>query len=392
MCGTIQKVFAQESFEEFQKKEREGIAEQERSFANYKTEVTAQYDKYVAEQDRLFKEYVGQIEKKWGTKNSVTSTTKEWVSYNAGYGARRRVDFEKGNATVEILVTENEAKDAKLVQQKLKNEIAKMVSDRGGNDPLEVREKILPVQTPILADQLVMNGGKPVTTSNAKQFAEQTVAHSTIQKNEIKGSDGENRIVLAVTLPLVPDHIKKRAEDFRERVLVQAKRFNLDVRLAFAIMHTESFFNPKARSTAPAFGLMQLVPRSGARDAYNFVYKQDTLVTGEYLYIPENNIELGVAYLALTMTRDFSGVENSQSRLYCTIAAYNTGPANVARTFLKQKGGRVNVKDALPVINKKSSQEVYEYLKQYLPYDETRQYVVRVSERMGMYEEWAKGN
>ena len=43
---------------------------------------------------------------------------------------------------------------------------------------------------------------------------------------------------------------------------------------------------------------MQLVPSSGARDAYRYVYKKDKVLKKGFLYKPKNNIELGCAYLA----------------------------------------------------------------------------------------------
>ena len=78
-------------------------------------------------------------------------------------------------------------------------------------------------------------------------------------------------------------------------------------------MHTESSFNPKARSPIPAFGLMQLVPKSGARDAYNYIYKQDRLLSDTYLYVPANNIELGCAYIAKIRHDYFKNIKDEKT-------------------------------------------------------------------------------
>ena len=96
---------------------------------------------------------------------------------------------------------------------------------------------------------------------------------------------------------MVPDHIRKRAVVFQTDVNAQSQRQNLPPALVFAVMETESYFNPVAKSPAPAFGLMQLVPTSGAREAYRYVYNKDHVVSDTYLYDPKNNIELGSAYL-----------------------------------------------------------------------------------------------
>ncbi|MBW7888854.1 MAG: DUF3393 domain-containing protein [Bacteroidetes bacterium] len=382
-----QETSAQSEFEKFKKEQQAGIQAEADSFKQYKAEVTKEYDNWVAEQERLFKEYVSQIEKVWGTKNTKTSTQKEYVAYDNNFSSRKSVDFEKGNAKVEVVVTESEAKNLTAMQEKLKEQVAELVTTKGGTDPLEKKTGSEAEKQPILENQVTAKDGKPVTEKNAKQFAEQTVTPAQITQEQIIGKDGVKRVVIGVQFALVPNHLKKRAEEFRSKVLSETDKNNIDATLVFAVMHTESYFNPKARSTAPAFGLMQLVPKSGARDAYLFVHREDKLVTAEYLYIPENNIELGAGYLTKLLTIDFKGVKDPKSRIYCAISAYNTGPGNVAKAFTKDKR---SVPQALPKINAMTSDEVLKYLKENLPFEETRKYVGTVSERMGLYNEWTK--
>lgn len=376
----------QDAFEKFKKEQEQGVQNEEAAFQNYKAEVTKQYNDYVAEQERLFTEYVGQIEQKWGKKNVQTSTNKEYVAYDQSFTSRKAIDFEKGTAKVEVLLTESEARNQQLVQEKLKELLMSTVTTKGGDDPLEKKTHVSPAAKPLLADQLQTVEGKPVI--NAKQFAEQIVQQTALTKETVEGKDGIKRVVVGVQIPLVPHHVKKRATEFKGRVQNEAVRFGIDATLVFAIMHTESYFNPMARSYVPAYGLMQLVPKSGARDAYFFVYKRDTLVTGEYLYIPGNNIELGAGYLTKLLTVDFRGVKDPKSRIYCAIAAYNTGPGNVAKAFI----GKRNVVQALPHINAMSSEQVFNHLRKNLPFEETRTYIAKVSERMGMYAEWSVNN
>ncbi len=130
--------------------------------------------------------------------------------------------------------------------------------------------------------------------------------------------------------------------------------------------------DPFAVSTAPAYGLMQLVPTSGGRDAYTEVKGRDGIPSKEYLFDGNNNIELGTAYLYLLDTRYLKAIRHPVSREYCSIAAYNGGAGNVLRVFAKDR------EKAVEVINNLSPAVVYERLRQQHSRDETRRYLGKV--------------
>ena len=143
--------------------------------------------------------------------------------------------------------------------------------------------------------------------------------------------------------------------------------------LVFAVIKTESAFNPFAVSSAPAYGLMQLVPESGGRDAYRKAKGIDRAPTKEYLFDAANNIELGTTYLGMLLNDSvLQDVTDPLSREYCAIAAYNTGPSNVLRAFARDPAA------ALRAINALSPAEVYDALRRHLPYAETRNYLAKV--------------
>ena len=142
--------------------------------------------------------------------------------------------------------------------------------------------------------------------------------------------------------------------------------------LVYAVIRTEGNFNPYAVSAAPAYGLMQLVPTSGGRDAYRKVTGSDGVPSKEYLFDAANNIELGTAYLNILAYNQLEGVGNDVSREYCVISAYNTGTGNVLKVFSPIRTEAVNT------INRSGPAAVYKKLRTGLPYQETRDYLKKV--------------
>ena len=261
--------------------------------------------------------------------------------------------------------------------------------DRGKNRDYNLRTQkrtvtpspLLP--RPVLKGQLRVGSGIPVTAKNKREFAGHIIRTRPVFKKRIRSTKGD-LVKAGVTFSLVPGHIRIRAQGYLEPVRKNARRFGISIPLAFAVMHTESYFNPKATSPVPAYGLMQLVPESGGMDAYHYVYNEKKILPADYLYKPENNIELGCAYLGLLKNDYFAGIRSPDNALYCTIAAYNTGPGNLSRAFC----GKKNLKCAVDRANRMKSKALYKHLRKHLPYHETRDYLKKVNSRRGLYQEW----
>ncbi|MEA3151044.1 MAG: rane-bound lytic murein transglycosylase, partial [Gammaproteobacteria bacterium] len=216
------------------------------------------------------------------------------------------------------------------------------------------------------------NHGKSVRTrEQAENFARYLVAQN-VQTRSITSNEGA-KTALFVRLAMVKNFEAKGAERYRASVEKYAAEYHVSPSLVLAIMRTESNFNPFAVSGAPAYGLMQLVPTSGGRAALKRVQGVDQTPTPEFLFDPEHNIELGTAYLGVLGSSEFRAVQNPDSRDFCVIAAYNTGPKNVTRTFSNDRA------EALVGINRLEPPALYDRLRTGLASEETRQYVVKVT-------------
>jgi len=202
------------------------------------------------------------------------------------------------------------------------------------------------------------------------------------KKKKYTGKDGKKRFSFSLKIPLRLNHQKHRLGSYKKEIIKQAKRFKIDPAIALAITETESAFNPKATSHIPAYGLMQLVPKSGARDAYLHVYKKDKFLGKRYLYKPDNNIELGCAYLAKIRYSYFKKIKDDEKAYICTIAAYNTGAGNVAKALTNTTKLTPTAKKA----NSMSSNKLYKTLRKDLKYQETRDYLERVWTRKDKYD------
>lgn len=175
-------------------------------------------------------------------------------------------------------------------------------------------------------------------------------------------------------VPLPADRMQRKAERYKPYIYENAERFSLPADLIYAIIHTESSFNPLARSQIPAYGLMQIVPHTAGKDAAQLITGKEKIFSPNYLYNPQKNIQLGSAYFYLLYYRYLKDIEDPQSRLYCAIAAYNAGVQNVMRTLT----GQSSINRAEASINRMNNKEVLRKLLRQMPNIETREYLNKV--------------
>ncbi|MGB5964283.1 MAG: murein transglycosylase domain-containing protein [Sulfurimonadaceae bacterium] len=371
------------AFEEYKQQQAAGVKKEGKNFVQHKAAEEAAFKKYQEDINRAYSDYKKEVSLYW--EEPRMSTKKEWVSYAKDKKTRTAVDFEAETITIETLA--KSAKDAvSMLQVSLAKVVTETVAQAEKADALiqniakidaesNAVEPKKPNNDPLLSSTVF---AKVPTMEMVKKYVGDKVNKKSVVSSRSKINDVK---VYSVTVKLPRNSMQKRSKVYMSEVQKNAKRWDLPMPLIFAIMHTESNFNPMAKSHIPAYGLMQLVPWSGGQDSYNFVYKKKRKPSASYLYDAQNNIELGSAYLHLQYYKYMKKIKNPTSRLYCTIAAYNTGAGNVAYAWL----GNYNIYKATDKINMMTPDEVYDHLIAHLKYDEARHYLKKVNKKMDQY-------
>ncbi len=144
--------------------------------------------------------------------------------------------------------------------------------------------------------------------------------------------------------------------------------------LALAIARQESLFNPNAKSHSGALGLMQIIPPTGSALAGAI---GETIEGNRLIIDPTFNVRLGRTYID-------SLIDGFGGNTVLAIAAYNAGPSRV-RQWLR-------------VLGPFDGEDRFGWIDwiERIPFDETRNYVQRVTEGIPVYrallERYPRGN
>lgn len=147
---------------------------------------------------------------------------------------------------------------------------------------------------------------------------------------------------------------------FFELVAPRESKHGVPPWLTYAIMQTESRFDPTATSWAGARGLIQLMPSTAKAVAEQAGV---TLAGDDALYDPETNIELGMHHLGRLVAR----YGNGDGAVALAIPSYNAGAGAVERWLDERKDWDLDV------------------FVEGIPYDETRKYTQSVLGRWLAY-------
>ncbi|MCU7555389.1 transglycosylase SLT domain-containing protein [Alteromonas sp. ASW11-19] len=335
-------------------------------FAEYERQQKAMYDEFVEEWQRAQQAYKKELSAIWG--EAELSDSKRYVSYSQDLRQKTVVDYQQNTVSIEVQGQLDEVDLLQRIEARLAELATTPVQQAVKEDPIVQR----------LPESLHLSGG---TNTDATLLDPDTEVLSIVRDVTPSIKATPTTTSMTVTLPSVA--AQKRVTRVLPTVKSYAQKHGLSVPLMLAIIHTESSFNPMARSHIPAFGLMQIVPTTAGRDVSEYLYGEQQLFSPAYLFEAERNIEAGSVYFYLLSRRYFGGVKNDGVRQWLAIAAYNTGPGNVARTF----GHGFSLAQATHVANTMSSAEVHRHLMSSLPAQETKDYLTKISERQSYYQQ-----
>jgi membrane-bound lytic murein transglycosylase C len=359
-----------------------------KEFEKFQQEQDAAFQAFVREQEEAYRKYVEEVKRKWN--EFIGSTQKEWVDYDEDKSVRSIVNFEEKEAPEEKPEEKPEGKPEEKPREEKKGQITvEAIVPADAPDPVDKAKELIANQIErifsatneakknVLEGQVKTKTGEDVTPENVKKFVqEEVLPEAKAEPEPLKSEDGVERVKVSVVIPMVPEHLRTRAGQYLPSARKYCDEYKEDLPLVMAVIQTESYFNPLAKSYIPAYGLMQLVPKYGGRDAYRYVFKKDEAPTPAYHYVPANNLLLGIAYLRLLRDDYFYGIKDPEKQEYLIVASYNGGMGRVIRRVLR----KYNVRQMSP-------SEVYEVLRTEMP-DETKDYLAKVTSRKKNYLAW----
>lgn len=364
------------------------IYAQQTDYEKWKAEHMQRYDSFSAAYLKRYDAYKLKIQQQWGTGTEL-SNQHSYVVYSDDLSQKTVVDFSRQEIRVEVLAGQNDMSAENMQQQGLAL-VNQSVSALAAIDPLlhDVRH----FDTRTLAQALLPDVEAEQLLSVVNVSTEEIgvdipdIAPKALSNNSPSHKSASSKRVKRVTIKLDgKDLYQRRALQYQPQTELQAEKYGLDSALLLAIMQVESSFNPLAQSPVPAFGLMQIVPESAGIDVNTRFFKKKRPPSAELLFKPDDNILFGSAYFNILDKHYLSAISDPTSRLYCAIAAYNTGAGNVASVFHPK--GEKRISEAVKVINTLTPAQVYQRLLIELPYEETRKYLEKVTTAIPHYQQ-----
>ena len=160
-------------------------------------------------------------------------------------------------------------------------------------------------------------------TDIVRQLAEQTILLDSYQQTDLERLSTKlhiARLIVDMAPQLKDDDVVRLANVVHD----ESARYGYDWKWLLALIHAESGFNPRARSSVGACGLMQIMPDTAQDIAKRIGMRYSGRNT---LFDVEQNVRIG-AYYFHQLLKTFGDYDKA-------IAAYNHGPSSVLRSHAK---------------------------------------------------------
>ncbi len=194
-----------------------------------------EYRKWKNLQEKNYQEFKDDIEQRWG--EFIESSRKCWVHYGKDRNSRGIVDFERGVVKVEVLGREEDALN--VLSSTLSSAVKVIITWKA-----EVQEDSTR-REPLLHELIPLSGKE--CDSSVDRFADIVTLKADLMVTP-------QRKKITVQFELVPDHIRRRARRYFPLIEKYCLKYNLSISHVMATVHTESLFNPLARSSSNALG------------------------------------------------------------------------------------------------------------------------------------------
>ncbi|WP_413112977.1 membrane-bound lytic murein transglycosylase MltC [Thaumasiovibrio sp. DFM-14] len=330
-------------------------------FANNLAPLPGQFEKDIGAMEQLISSFNGQVQRHWGD-DVLMAGKRDYVKYTDNYQSRAHVDFTRGVVTISTVAKTQP-------QQHLRKAIITTLltpDDPAGVDLYSSSEIHLEGR-PFLYEQVLDHDGQAIAWEwRANRFADHLI------ENQLKRGKVRYQNSFYVEIPMVANHADRRGYQYADLVRQASRKYDIPEDLIYAIIKTESSFNPYAVSWANAYGLMQIVPKTAGADVYRLIKNKPGTPDPENLFDPAYNIDMGTAYFYLLKNRYLKDVQDPLNLHYAMISAYNGGAGNVFRTF------HSNRQQAMSNINNLQPNQVYWALTSKHPLSESRRYLEKV--------------
>ncbi|KJF82179.1 membrane-bound lytic murein transglycosylase MltC [Photobacterium angustum] len=307
--------------------------------------------------------YLGvQVKKQWGDDEFLQAGKHRYVKYFDGYRTRAHIDFDNGKIYVSTVA--QYAPEATL--RKAIEETLLMPAD--------------PSQVDLFSDKSIPLNGKPFLLGQVKDQDNQDIQWpwragrfaDYLIENKLHTKPLKRGTAYYVEIDMVSDHLEQREYQYADIIKRASKQYGISEDLIYAVVKTESSFNPFAVSHAGAYGLMQVIPKTAGADVFKLVKNKPGIPTKDYLFDPANNIDTGTAYLHILQTRYLRDVRNPTTKHYSMISAYNSGTGGVLSTFDSDR------QRAMDKLNQLQPNQAYWALTNKHPKLEARRYLEKV--------------